>query len=598
MDLSKLQKITLGNGQTVYVDNQGKFYDTNGNSVSNQTVGSSVTAPASNTNTGANPGPSSGTSDWGEDYNKVGDTPTSFYGQTTRDTDEEKRTLNELQGFSNVMGSTGIINPSFISTLFSDPSIVAFYANAVNTKYGGYLVGDILNDMKRREMIDNGGKDPNTGKTFNVDSLKNLKIIDPEKDRSTYQQTAEGQKSVTDTSSVIPTFNFQGLLNPEILNYGSNMPEDIFKILVPIADPNSQVFKDAVATARAKLFDIASTDLQSTTDQEKAVADYNYKQWKTETEKQLGITLSDNASEAWKQINDIENSMNTRGLQGSGIESQAMDEYLKSVRKTDQRNRDKTLTAEETQKANYYRSSATATEIAALTPEQRTDWGLTPTADQIKAYSVETLKSQFPDWTDEMIQAKHNSIIDENGNYRSTLYKNYYGGLSTNVSNLTSTAIGQVKAKAQTDEEKAYRPYDYSTNNPLNIAPQSISIQPVDSGTKKASDVAGNISDTLSTNKQTNSQGSPQISGLSTTDQSAVNNAYNQGMGITKPPVTSSVQSPASSVTGNAIGSLPTSSTTSKPTYDELVNKASGGKGWAYLTQGQKDQISSQLQSK
>ena len=382
-----------------------------------------------------------------------GTTKTSTYGTPSRNTTAESQTLQEEQGFSTIASNTGLVSSATLSSIAADQSIVAFYINAMT--YGGYTLGDVLNDMKRRELAANG----------NLDAA-NLKIIDPEQTRQTYMASAEGQQTTATTAKIIPTFNFQGLTNPEILKYGANMPDDLFKILVPISDPNSQEFKDAVADVKAKYYDIASSQLQAETEQEKAVADGNMEEFKKQLNEKYGVALSNNADKAWQQINSLEDTFKTRGISGSGMETQAIDQELQSIRKNDQQSRIAKLNDQEQKDQTFYMGSASSAQIAALTPEQRAKYGLTPSADILNEYSIQSLQQRFPDWSPEEVNAYHNSIIDENGNFRSTLYKNYYSSLATTATNNETRARAQVQQTALDKENKEYAPFDYT--QPLN----------------------------------------------------------------------------------------------------------------------------------
>lgn len=388
-----------------------------------------------------------------EDYTKAGDTPTSYYNATERNTSAEQQNLGFEQGFSKIAGSSNLVSKNFLNTLSSDASIMAFYVNALT--YGGYTMGDILNDMKRRELISQGGT--------NAAALKTLAVIDPEQNRSTYIATAEGQKATSDIATLIPTFNFQGLLNPEILKYGTNMPEDLFKTLVPILDPNSQEFKDAVEEVKSKYFDITSAQLQATTEQDKAVADYNLKQFKDQLKTNYGIALSDDASKAWTQIETLADTFASNGIANSGLHNEAVDKTLQSTRKADQRLRDERLTKDEQNKAAYYRASATDEEINKLTPEEREKLGLTPSADVANQFSIANLKAKNPSWTDEMVQQAHDAVIDKYGNYRSAIYSKYYGNIASTGQANQTTAVNAVTTDALNKEAKAYKDYTAET---------------------------------------------------------------------------------------------------------------------------------------
>lgn len=385
-----------------------------------------------------------------------GTTPTSYYGNTKRNSDWEGTALQEENQISQAAGQSGMISSNFLSTVAADPSIVGFYVNAL--AYGGYTIGDVVNDMKRRELASQG----NT-------QAQNLKIIDPEVNRTSYQSTAEGQQSVSKASQIIPTFNMQGLLNPDILKYGTNMPDDLFKTLVPILDNTSQQFKDAVASIKSAYYDLANAQLQANTEQEKAVADYNYSQFKDQLEQKYGIQLSNDATKAWNQINNLEDTFNTRGLSGSGLQNNAIDQTLRDTRVQDQRMRDSKLNEADSTKASYYRSSASAAEIAALTPEEKQKYGLTPSAAVASQYDLATLKAKYPDQTDAQLQAYRNAVLDENGNYRSTLYSNYYKSVATNNTSKDTLAKTTVEQDALNKEAAAYKAYD--TSQTLNVQP-------------------------------------------------------------------------------------------------------------------------------
>jgi len=415
------------------------------------------------------------TPNYQEDYNKPGDTPSSFYGyEEARSGDWEAAGFTRTKGFIETAGKHGIINPSFVSTILSDPSIMAYYINAIT--YGGYLMGDILNDIKRREMISQGGTQ--------ADTLKGVKIIDPEVDKNTYLTTAEGRKSINDTASLIPTFNLQGLMNPDILKYGANMPDEVFKTLVPIFDKNSQEFKDAVDNIKLAYLDLANQQLEAETEQAKAIADYNYQQFKEQLETQYGIALSDDATKAWQQIEELEESFSERGIGQSGLLNEEVDKTLISARKQDQRLREEKLTREEQEMASRYRSSASPSEIQALIEEDKAKglprdewravkWGLVPSSDILAKFDMAALRERYPDQSEEELKALRDATLDENGNYRSTLYRNYYTARSSNLQSKKALAESMVLEDATNKELKAYQEYDRSRPFSQSTLPKS-----------------------------------------------------------------------------------------------------------------------------
>lgn len=392
-------------------------------------------------------------------------TSVPYYGQT-RNADWEGPALQQETWATQAAQDSGLVDPNYLSTITSNPERIAFYVNAI--AYGGYTIGDILNDMKRGELISKGDE-----------RAKSIKLIDAEMPKSAYQATAEGQRSYREAATVVPTFSLAGSMNPEILKYGANMPDQLFKTLVPLLDNTSQEFKDAVANVKSAFYDLANQQLQATTEQEKAVADYNYNQFKEQIEKQYGIQLSNDAAQAWKQIEEIENNFNTRGIAGSGMQNEAIDDYLKTVRKQDQGIRESKLTQEESRLASEMKTSGTAAQIKALIAEdvakglpksewRATKWGLVPSDDILAKYDLATLKAQFPDQSDEELKAYRDAVLDENGNYRSTLYSKYYTDISKNKQSKKATAETQVLQDTLNKEDKAYRNYDQS--NPFSVA--------------------------------------------------------------------------------------------------------------------------------
>lgn len=430
------------------------------------------------------------------------DPSTSYYGYGTtknpRNPTTEGQSLQEEQGISETAGTSGIVSSSFLTSLQNDPSVVAFYVNALT--YGGYTIGDVVNDMKRRELASQG----------NVQA-QNLTIIDPEQTRSQYQTTASGQQSVMTTQTLIPTASLAGMVNPDILKYGANMPDDLFKELVPISDPTSQTYKDAVASVLATYYDVTNDQAKATTEQEKAIADTNYAQFKSDLQTKYGIALSDNANTAWNQIESLGNTASQNGIQGSGMEYNQIEKYLNGVRQKDQQNRNQELTDQQKEDQSYYSSTASADQIASLTPEQRSAYGLTPSADVAQEFSVSTLMSKNPQWTQAMAQAAHDAVIDQYGNYRSTLYQNYYSKLSTSTQNMEATAENAVTQDAANKEKDAYNAYD--TSRPLNVQPSSTGTNITPASGKAASDAAANINNNSKTGSTNNNPVTPPANG-------------------------------------------------------------------------------------
>jgi len=381
--------------------------------------------------------------------------------------------------------SEDVVSNSFLKLISSDADQLAFYINAI--AYGGYTVGDVVNDIKRLELIKNGDT-----------SAKNLTIIDADSDRSDYYSTTEGKAAAKLTKNLI-SYSLDSSVDSDILNYGLNMPDELFEVISPILDPESDEYKEEIEDLVATYSDLTDKQIQATTEQEKAIADSDYATFKENIEKKYGIILSDNADTAWAQIESLKDASSTRGLTGSGIEQEAIEDELKSTRKANQRSRDEKLTTETSQKKTYYTNSATADEIAKLSDAELQEYGLKPSDDILAYYSISNLKEEFPEYTTDQLKALRNSVLDENGNYRSALYKTQYTTLYNNLVTKIQTAKSAITKSAEQDEENAAE--EAGTTGEDTVTTTGIaSNSQVDSSLNNASTAAANISKSLSNN--------------------------------------------------------------------------------------------------
>lgn len=383
------------------------------------------------------------------------------YGKPAVSTDIQDKMVNFVGGYLNMLQKTESgIDSGFVENLKNDPKAVAFYINAAT--YGGYTPADIYRDLKKKELVSNGDR-----------SQENIQAISPTIVRSEYAKTDAGRNAYAN-QTISPPQQLNGV-DPNIMNYAIfDLPDEAFKTLVPPLKKGSvemQAYMDKVNTAA---HDILIKQIEAKTESEKAVADYEWKQFKTEIERTLGIKLSNNSLEAWKQLENARETFSQRGISGSGMEAESIDDYLRNVRRGDQLDRETTLTSEEKTKADYYKKFATAAEIAALSPEDKMKYGLAP-SDEIKnALSFETLKQKYPAMSDNEINALRSSILDENNNYRSNLYQKKVTdiqeteagkktlqelGAEDLAKNAAEKAAEEFTSKAGTDAEFASDPY-------------------------------------------------------------------------------------------------------------------------------------------
>jgi hypothetical protein len=375
------------------------------------------------------------------------------------DLDGEFKAFMSLDRFVDLLAQdTSGINESTIGKIKGDNKKIAFYLNALT--YGGYTLADVYKDIKREDLIASGGSSS---------EIANLKPISASENRTVYGATSSGMKALGD-DRLAPPSDLVGL-NSQVMNLPIySMPDEAFKELVPALDWNSPEFQSRMDEIQSLHHDVLMQQLQAETEQDKAIADYNWENFRSEISRQFGIELSNNAYEAWNQLEGFRGEFSQRGIMNSGIQAQSLDKYLRQVREADSRQRQEVKVKEEEKQQNIMMNYASSEEVKRLVEEDKaaglpkeqwraTRWGLTP-SDQIKEeLSFDKLKEKFPDMSDEDIQRKISEVIDENGNYRSTLYKRYMSEKIKNEDSFEEYAAEQVYNQAIDETEDAYKQY-------------------------------------------------------------------------------------------------------------------------------------------
>jgi hypothetical protein len=343
----------------------------------------------------------------------------------------EQTMYSALKGVFNMLETAGV-DKSMINTIKKSDDLMAFYVSAM--AYGGYSIGDIYSDVKKREL-----------------GITNISPISATADKASYASTKDYQKASADTR-IAPPVEMAGMNSDQLDLPVYQLPDEAFKTLVPILDYDSKEFKDAMASVETSYYDLLEQQLKASTQQEKAIADYNYQEWKKDVERNFGIALSDNALEAWNQIQQINTQGSQAGIFNSGIQNESIDSYLRQVRNQDQRARDEKLTAEERQQMSYFVTAATSDQIKDLIntdPEKARRWGLIPSDEVKNALSLSELKKKYPNAKEEDLAQYISILLDENGNYRSQIYQKQMGTLgdlnpeTASMNNLTGIQTGK-----------------------------------------------------------------------------------------------------------------------------------------------------------
>jgi len=371
------------------------------------------------------------------------------YGNANYDSNLEMAMTSGLDGFMDVLKNTPGISSSTIGKIGKDQSLMAFYISSL--AYGGYTLGDIFKDIKRRDLIDKGDK-----------SLEDVLPISPTQKRSQYQASSAFQRSDT-LPSLRPPANI-GNLSPDTLSLPLyDVPDEAFKTLIPLLNPDSPEFWQKMDEATSVIYEAQLQMLEAKTDQELQAAQTQWDLNKKSLEKTLGISLSNNAMEAWTQIEGYRDKASSQGIYGSGLVNEKVDDYLRQVRTGDQRNRDETLTKEEEQEREYFTKFASPEEVKTLDPVKAQKWGLVPSQDIKDYFTIANLKNLFPKERPEALQGIIDQYMDPNGNLYSSLYNKYntdkYNTTYDPTSGYNTWKSGKVMGDALLNEEEKYGQY-------------------------------------------------------------------------------------------------------------------------------------------
>ncbi len=373
------------------------------------------------------------------------------YGKP-KDTELNTKTFERLIGkqgqpglldwLQNVDG--GQIKSGTIEDIKKDKNKLAFYMNAV--AYGNYGVDSLYKDILKNQKIVEGS----TG-------LGDTMIINPYKTFDDYKITQDYTKAQTvsslDMPSAITTNGIDWTLPL------SSLPDEAWDIITPPLDINSPEFKAEMDKVKSAYYDVLMANMEATTVQEKAVADNQWEQLKDFTEKKYGLKLSENAVDAWSQIQTIGQSASQRGLSGSGILEEALQKQLQSTRRANDLLRESKVTEEEVNEINNLLKSGTDEQIDAYVKSVEgrpvTDdfsqedkdrvLGMFKVSEEYKQLvSFEALKAANPELPDWQIKMMSESLSSPTGNRRSELYQNFY---NNQVFNITDPSKGSIQAK-------------------------------------------------------------------------------------------------------------------------------------------------------
>ena len=338
-----------------------------------------------------------------------------MYGATKKDIEAEQHAGGLINTMMTQLKDKGQLSQATFDEEFKEQASLAKYVNAL--AYGGYSIADVFRDVKAVELSNGGNKV--------YDNIKGIHETTP---AAQWTGTDDGRRVKNDVNLLVPS-ELMGWDTELFENPIFQIPNGAYKSIVKPMDWSSPEFQEDAEKMEAAYFDIMMQQAEATTEQDKALADSSWNDFKTNLEKQYGIRLSSDARQAWSQIQEITSSHNQRGLGNSGIMNKIMDAQSTDVRRSNDILRDAKLTEEETNHRNYLLNAGTEEEIATFiseNPDKAVEWGFKPSEEIKNSLSIAGLKAQFPDMDDKEIQLYHDMMLDGNENYRSKLHKNLY----------------------------------------------------------------------------------------------------------------------------------------------------------------------------
>lgn len=373
------------------------------------------------------------------------------YGQQTNPTAETSATqiVDNMLTLAEHNPTQSGLDPTALQQLSNDSQLMTKYVSAL--AYGGYAPADVYADIKRTILATQG----NT-------SAQSEQVISPTMTKTQYGQTTQGSVALNDATLKMPqSFGQLAANNLGLAIY--NTPDSLYQTpssfvgqngssspLPPLAGMSQSDVDAAMAKINqvtAAYYDVVQQQLSATTQQESALANYNWTQFKQQAESTLGINLSNDALNAWTQIQSLSSQYGQLNLEGSGLQNEGIDSYLQRVRANDAIQRTQTQNSETNAQETYYMQYATPDQIAQLVssnPTLAAQFGLTPSAAVAASLTPAALMAKYPGLTAAQANQYISTVLDANGNYRSQLYNNYM--------TQQQAAIGQEYSVAQSGQ--------------------------------------------------------------------------------------------------------------------------------------------------
>lgn len=402
------------------------------------------------------------------------------YGQPI-DVEKESKAKNLLyRVFSDIVDDDPNFSQDYFDNAFNDRNYLSKYINAL--AYGGYSVADIYMDIMAHNKRVEG--DPTFDGYTGLSATHN--VSDWKANSPDYTLLREGQNIINLPDMEGYNWDWKALDMPIW-----DIPEKAYGLAITpksidLNDPETIAEIERVQTL---LSDVAIQMSEADNRRDIAAAQYNWQQLKDEIEKSLNINLSDNAYDAWSQLEALKSNMSDRGLTNSGVFNRLMDTMLRDRRRADQRMRDASLDQKDQQLRTHLLNNGTVEEIENFINERGLDtakeWGLIPDDETLEYFDMDNLKEMYPGVSEAELQEIRDIMIGDTSSgqpvYKSTLMRNH-------LANLRQLKINKFQEQTQIyldqkayEEEKAKE--QFTSGGPFDTAsyPEAAAIQDADS---------------------------------------------------------------------------------------------------------------------
>ena len=375
------------------------------------------------------------------------------YGVDTRYTTTENEYDSRLQNLTllagGTQGSQQDAPKTYWDSVRNNPDTMGFYIGAI--AYGGYSEPEVYAELLRMYKAE---KDPSLYKTT---------IINPTIKKSVYVESEEGKAGQKYFETAIPKSSGMGayfnanngssFLNKTAL---ATMPNQIFELPPEVRDQTDASFKEDAALIKEAYWDGFMEKIKADTVAEDALADNTYRTTLEEINKRYGMKMSDDSETAAGQLANLDKSASMTGALGGEEYTKARKEIQKAMKKASDRDREAMKTEKELKEFEKIQVSGTPEEIAAFKASHPDKASIFDVPADLKAkFTPEQMRLDYPTLSEDERQELRDTMFDQNGNRRSSIWAKYYQDKYDNMNKMRAKQVEDMTIK----EKKTHQDY-------------------------------------------------------------------------------------------------------------------------------------------